>query len=119
LFNPRVLLTPFFWLAVVVTTLGLAGVGLSFASFGRTQRTASMAAMSYMIVVALFLLVCQQYRIPFLPYLALEYHCPRMLQAALAGQVARYHWGSLGGAAILAGVWAYAAVVLFQRRGWQ
>src|SRR5262249_24408928 len=80
-YDPKVLLRPFFWLAVVVVVFGSMGIGLTIASVARTQRAASIGAMSYMLAVALLLFICQQNGIPGLSYLALEYHGPRMLHA--------------------------------------
>jgi hypothetical protein len=118
-YQPLVLLRPFFWLALVVAVFGSMGVGLTIASLARTQRAASMGAMCYMMAVALILFICQQNGIPGLPYLALEYHCPRMLHAVLTDAVLWYHWGHLAGAAVLAVVWAFLATFLFRRFGWQ
>ncbi len=117
--NPAVLAEPLFWLALAAAALGALGIGLTIASLARTQRTASMGALCYMLVVALFLFICQQGNIPGLPYLAVEYHCPRILHAALGGAVAWYHWGNLIAAAVLAVSWSAVAVVLFRKRGWQ
>ncbi|HEY7314118.1 MAG TPA: ABC transporter permease [Gemmataceae bacterium] len=118
-YRPLVLTRPFFWLALVVAVFGSMGIGLTIASLARTQRAASMGAMCYMLAVALLLFICQQNRIPGLPHLALEYHCPRMLHAALTDAVLWYHWGHLAGAAVLAVLWALLAAVLFRRLGWQ
>ncbi len=118
-YAPSVLLRPFFWLALATAVCGAMGIGLTIASLVRTQRAASMAAMGYMLAVALLLLICQQNHIPLLPYLALEYHGPRMIHAALTHSVLWYHWGHLAGAAVLAVVWIAAAGVLFRRYGWQ
>jgi hypothetical protein len=118
-FNPQVLVRPFFWLALLITIFGSMGIGLTIASVARTQRSASMGAMCYMLAVALLLFICQQNGIPGLPYLALEYHCPRMLHAVLTDSVQWYHWGHLGGATALAIAWAIGAAILFRRYGWQ
>jgi hypothetical protein len=118
-YNPAVLARPFFWLALVVAAAGSMGVGLTIASLARTQRAASMTAMGYLLAVGLLLFICQQNGIPFLPYLALEYHCPRMLHAVLADAVLWYHWGHLAAAAVLACAWAVVATILFRRYGWQ
>jgi hypothetical protein len=69
--------------------------------------------------VALILFICQQNNIPLLPYAALEYHCPRMLHAALEDNLQGYHWAHLGGAFLLATGWALTAQSVFRRRGWQ
>jgi hypothetical protein len=118
-YQPAALARPFFWAALVVGVFGSMGIGLAIASLARTQRAASMGAMCYMMAVALILFICQQNHIPGLPYLALEYHCPRMLHAALTDSVQWYHWGNLAAAAALAIVWAVVATILFRRRGWQ
>jgi hypothetical protein len=117
--EPRALGRPFFWAALLVAAAGAMGVGLTISSIARTQRAASMGAMCYLLVVALLLSVCQQANIPGLSYLALEYHCPRLLHAALTNNVLWYHYGNLAVAAVLAVLWTGAAVVLFRRQGWQ
>jgi hypothetical protein len=118
-YEPRALLRPFFWLGLVVSVIGSMGIGLTIASLARTQRAASMGAMCYMMAVALLLFICLQNSIPGLPHLALEYHCPRILHAALTNSERWYHWASLAAAAGLAVVWCVLAGALFRRRGWQ
>ncbi len=117
--HPSILGNAFFWPALLVSVLGSMGVGLTISSVAKTQRTASIGAMCYMATVALLLFICQQYSVPGLSYLALEYHCPRMLHAALTDSVTWYHWGHLAGAALLACCWAGVATWLFRRQGWQ
>jgi hypothetical protein len=102
-----------------VAVLGSMGIGLTIASLARTQRAASMGAMCYRLAVALLLFICQQNNIPGLPYLALEYHCPRMLHAALTEGVQLYHWGNLASASLLSVLWGGLAAFLFRRHGWQ
>ena len=118
-YSPAVLLRPFFWAALVVCVVGSMGIGLTIGSLARTQRAASMGAMCYMLAVALILFICQQNGIPGLSYLALEYHCPRMVHAALTDAVLWYHYGHLLGAGVLAVGWTGAATLLFRRCGWQ
>jgi hypothetical protein len=119
LYRPGVLLLPFFWLALSAAVVGSMGVGLVIASLARTQRAASMGAMSYLLSIALLLMICQQCNIPGLSYLAIEYHVPRMIHAALASPVGIGHWGNLAATLALAVVWTSAAVYLFRRCGWQ
>jgi hypothetical protein len=116
---PAALLRPFFWAALVVNAAGAVGVGLTIATLAKTQRAASMGALCYLLSVSLLLFICQQANVPFLSYLALEYHGPRMLHAALTDSVLWYHRLSLAGAAGLAAVWIALAAALFRRRGWQ
>jgi hypothetical protein len=119
IYKPSVLVLPFFWLAVGVSACGFLGVGMTIGSLARTQREASMGALCYLLAVTLLLFICQQNNVPLLPQLALEFHCPRILQASLAGSILFEHWAHLGGAALLAVAWALVAAYLFRRRGWQ
>jgi ABC-2 type transporter len=118
-YRPTVLLSPFFWTALVVAVIGSMGIGLTIASIARTQRAASMGALCYMLVVALLLFICSQNNIPGLPLIAIEYHAPRMMEAALKGSVRGEHYLHLFGAATLAVGWTIAASVTFRRFGWQ
>jgi hypothetical protein len=119
LYRPAVVLQPFYWLALTAAVVGSMGVGLVIASLARTQRAASMGAMCYLLCVALLLMICQQCGIKGLPYLALEYHVPRMIHAALTGPPQAGHWGNLAGTIVLATAWTIAAAYFFRRYGWQ
>jgi hypothetical protein len=118
-YEPRALARPFFWLSLAVAVAGAMGVGLVIAGVARTQRSASLGAMGYLLGVALVLFICRRNGIPGLPYLALEHHCPRVLHAGLTGSVRWDHWLHLAGAAGLAVAWSVAAGVVFRRFGWQ
>jgi hypothetical protein len=118
-YKPAVLTQPFFWLSLVVSICGSMGIGLTVASLARTQRSASIGAMCYMLSVALLLFICQHNAIALLPYVALEYYCPRLLHAAMTGSVQWYHWGNLIGAGLLTCAWMAMATWLFRRYGWQ
>jgi hypothetical protein len=117
--NPAVLGRPFFWMSLGTLSVGTLGIGMTIACLAKTQRAASLAALCYMLVVALVLLVCQQNNIEYLPRLALEYHAPHILHATLTNQLQPDHWWNLAASAGLATAWALLAVVLFRRRGWQ
>jgi hypothetical protein len=117
--NPDALARPIFWLSLLSLALGSLGIGMTISSLARTQRSASLAALCYMLVVALMLLICQQNNITWLPYLAIEYHAPQILHASLTNQLRTAHWFNLLGCGILAIGWVFAAGSLFRRRGWQ
>ena len=108
-----------FWLALLVTVVGSMGVGLTIACLARTQRTASMTALGYMLGIAVVLYVCQQFRVPFVSNLALEFHGPRMLHAVISGTFQVWHWLNLAAALAIALFWLTLATVLFRRQGWQ
>jgi hypothetical protein len=117
--RPVALAQPLFWLTLVSAALGSLGIGLTIASLARTQRAASMGALCYVLVLAMFLFICQQARIPFVSWLALEYHVPRLLHATLADGIHWYHTGNLIMVTLIACGWLTAALVLFRRCGWQ
>lgn len=118
IFEPQVLLRPFFWLSLVTTAVGYLGVGLTIASLARTQRMASMGAMCYMLTLALLLYISNQFNVPLVNYIALEYYCPRTIHAALVDTIDPYRW-NLVGAMLLAALWNYLSIRLFRQRGWQ
>lgn len=118
IYSPPVLLRPFFWLSMGTTALGYLGVGLTISSLSTSQRKASMGALCYMLTVALLLFITQQFNIPGLQYLFLEYYPPRIMHAVLEGNVGPYI-PNLIAAMVLAAGWTALATYLFRRYGWQ
>ena len=98
---------------------GFLGIGMTVATLAKTQRAAFMGSMCYLMSVSLILLICSQNGILGVPYLALEFHGPRVLHAAVTGDVQSHHWLHLLAAGALAVGWMTAAGWLFRRRGWQ
>jgi hypothetical protein len=119
IYKPAVLGSLFFWLSLVAVGAGFLGIGMTVATLAKTQRAAFLGAMCYLLSVSMVLLICSTNNIPFVPYLAVEYHGPRILHAALSDSVQYYHWLHLIGALGLAAAWLAAAGWLFRRRGWQ
>jgi hypothetical protein len=119
IYKPAILLSLFFWLALLAMSSGFLGIGMTTATLAKTQRSAFMGSMCYLLSVALVLFICQQNHIPFLPYLAIEYHGPRVMHAAVTQEVQAQHWYHLLGTAFLAGCWIFTAGMLFRKRGWQ
>jgi hypothetical protein len=119
IYKPDVLSSLFFWLSLLAVGAGFLGIGMTVATLAKTQRAAFLGAMCYLLSVSMVLLICATNGIPFLSNLALEYHGPRILHAALSGTVATPHWFHLLAAIVLAAAWLFAAGWLFRRRGWQ
>ncbi|HSQ56944.1 MAG TPA: ABC transporter permease [Gemmata sp.] len=118
-YKTAILSSLFFWLALFAVGGGFLGIGMTIATLARTQKAAFLGGMCYLMSVSMLLLICSMNNIPFLQYLAVEYHGPRILHAAITGDVVWYHWYNLLGAAALAVAWLTAAGWLFRRRGWQ
>ena len=119
IYKPSVVSSLFFWLAMVSIASGFLGIGMTVATLAKTQRAAFMGSMCYLLSVSLILIVCSLNGIPGIPWLALEFHGPKIMHAAMTQEVYREHWGHLGAAAILAFGWIIIAAWLFRRRGWQ
>ena len=118
-YRPDVLSSAFFWLACLAVAAGFLGIGMTVAALARTQRAAFLGSMCYLMSVSLFLFICSTNGIPYLPYLTLEFHGPRILHAAVEGSVEPSHWRHLLAAYGLAACWLAAAAWIFRRRGWQ
>jgi len=119
IYKASVLGSLFFWLSLMALAGGFLGIGMVVATLAKTQRAAFLGAMCYLLSVSMVLLICSTNGIPLVPYLAVEYHGPRILHAALSGDVYPHHWLHLIGAIALACAWLFAAGWLFRRRGWQ
>ena len=119
IYKSAVLSSLFFWLALFAVAGGFLGIGMTIAALARTQRSAFLGGMCYLLSVSMVLMICSINGIPFVPYAAVEYHGPRILHAALTGDVYGDHWAHLLGSFGLAGAWLFLAGWLFRRRGWQ
>jgi ABC-2 type transporter len=119
IYKTAILSSLFFWLALFAVGGGFLGIGMTIATLARTQRAAFLGGMCYLMSVSMVLLICMTNNIPYLSYLAVEYHGPRILHAALSDSVASDHWLHLIAAVVLAAIWLVAAGWLFRRRGWQ
>jgi hypothetical protein len=119
IYKTEILSSFFFWLALIAVGGGFLGIGMTIATLAKTQRAAFLGGMCYLLSVSMILLICSTNNIPILPHLAVEFHGPRILHAALSGDVYPYHWLHLGAAILLGGAWLFAAGWLFRRRGWQ
>jgi hypothetical protein len=117
--NPEVLTRLIFWVAMVMLAVGSLGIGMSIACLTKTQRSASLGALCYMLVVALVMLLCQRFQVTFLENFLLEYHTPQILHGLLTNQPEAQLWSHLGIASCLSVGWAIIAVLLFRRYGWQ
>jgi hypothetical protein len=119
IYNPAVLGSLFFWLSLLAVGCGFLGIGMTVSTLAKTQRGAFMGSMAYLLSVSLLLFVCGQAQVPFVANLALESHGPKILHAAMTGEVEGGDWLHLLAAGGLACAWMGAAGWLFRKRGWQ
>jgi hypothetical protein len=116
---PAVLGQGLFWLALSIAALAAVGVGSTIGCLARRQRTASLAALGYMVAVACVLSAGAGIGLPALACLAVEYHIPRIVHAALSGTIDGGQGGHVVAAIALALMWTCLATALFRQRGWQ
>lgn len=119
IYNVNVLGTLFFWLSLLAMGCGFLGIGMTVSTLAKTQRGAFMGSMAYLLCVSLLLFVCGQAQVPFVANLAIESHGPKILHAAMTGQVEPASWIHLLAALGLAAGWMTLAGWLFRKRGWQ
>ena len=119
IYNPAVLNTLFFWLALIAMASGFLGIGMTVSTLAKTQRGAFMGSMCYLLSVSLLLFICSLNKIPFLALLAIESHGPLILHAAVTRSVSTVHWFHLLATFGLGAAWMTAAGWLFRWRGWQ
>ncbi|HLW65293.1 MAG TPA: ABC transporter permease [Gemmataceae bacterium] len=117
--TPGLLAHWFFWVTLVILAFGSLGIGMTIACVAKTQRSASMIALCYMLVITMLVLIFQQNQVPVLPHLFLEFHGPRLLYAAVTDSIEHTEYIELVMAALLAVVWNMIATIAFRRFGWQ
>ncbi|GIW80746.1 MAG: hypothetical protein KatS3mg105_2553 [Gemmatales bacterium] len=118
IYKISVIVSLFFWIALVTTAIGYLGLGLAIASLAPNQRKASMGAMCYLLAIALLLFISLQFRVPLAQHFVLERHCVRLLHASLVGTASAYRYEMIA-AIVLSLFWTGLAVRLFRRHGWQ
>ncbi len=119
IYNPKVLNTLFFWLALIAMSSGFLGIGMTVSTLAKTQRGAFMGSMCYLMSVSLLLFICSINSIPFVSFLAIEAHGPKILHAAVTQTVEAEHWFRLLATFGLGATWMTVAGWLFRWRGWQ
>ena len=116
---PGLLYHWFFWATLAILAFGSLGIGMTIACVAKTQRSASMIALCYMLVITMLVLIFQQNQVPVLPHLFLEFHGPRLLYAAITNSMEHTEYIELVMAALLAVIWNMIATIAFRRFGWQ
>ena len=119
IYSPGVLNTLFFWLALLALASGFLGIGMTVSTLAKTQRSAFMGSMCYLMSVSLILFICSQNQIPLISYFAIEFHGPKIIHAAMTRSVEAKHWYHLVAALGLGASWMLIASWMFRKRGWQ
>jgi hypothetical protein len=105
--------------AVLVSALGYFGIGSVLSIVARTQRAASLTAMSYALIVALVIFAAQQSGQRAVSAAFLEFHIPPLVLAGINGTGSAVHWQSLSISAGIALLWILLAGALVYFVGWR
>jgi len=94
-------------------------VGFFIASLAKTQRGASLGALTYLFATGVLLVTGKGSVVEPVTWLLLERHGPELILAALSGAANRAQWMQLGFASLLVAVWVAAASLAYRRFGWR
>lgn len=118
--KPSALASASLWITLLLTGLGLCSVGLVIASLSKSQSSASLLALCYMLVGALvFYLATKFSGFAMLKSLSFEHYSFGMIYVSLQRSIPLNRAVDLRPMLVLVAVWLTAANVLFRTRGWK
>lgn len=118
--KPIVLTQPVLWLVILLSSIGLMCVGTCIATLAKTQASAALLALCYMLGgTVLFYLSTKFTAFYFLRQLAFENYTFPLLFATMKRPVSMFHAPGLGTMFLLVGIWIGIARSCFFRFGWR
>lgn len=118
--KPIVLTQPLLWLVILLTSVGLMCVGTCIATLAKTQASAALLALCYMLGgTVLFYLSTKFTAFNFIKQLAFENYTFPLLFATMKHPVSVFHASGLGTMFALVGIWIVIARSCFYRYGWR
>lgn len=108
------------WITLLLTGLGLASVGMVIASLAKTQSTASLLALCYMLVGAVvFYLATKFSAFATVKQFSFEHYSFGMVYLSLQRSIPLERAVDLRPMLVLVVVWLTTATLLFRNRGWR
>ena len=118
--KPIVLTQPVLWLVILLTSVGLMCVGTCIATLAKTQASAALLALCYMLGgTVLFYLATKFTAFAFIKQLAFENYAFPILFATMNRPVSVFHTPGLITMLALVGIWIGIARSCFFRYGWR
>jgi hypothetical protein len=114
---PAAMGRPFFWATLAAVAVASVSIGMTIASLARTQRAASLGALSYLFAAGVLLVAGKGSVIEPVTWLLVERHGPELLLVAFAGTAGRAHWSALAVLVALACGWLGVAFACHRRFG--
>lgn len=118
---PQALLQPLMWLLIVTCSLGFLSVGTLIGTMSRTQNTAGLMTLCYMLAGAIVYYLASRYPlVGLVKMLSFEHYGFPLMFHSVAGKgltsVAIELYGRM---LLLVGFWVVLAARMFRRHGWQ
>jgi hypothetical protein len=118
--KPAALVHASLWATLLLAGLGLCSVGMVIASLTKTQSSASLLALCYMLIGAVvFYLATRFSAFAFVKSLSFEHYTFGMLYLSLQRPLPLRLTSDLGPMLLLVVVWLTVATSLFRVRGWR
>tara|TARA_R110002072_G_scaffold233795_1_gene391398 strand:+ start:81328 stop:82473 length:1146 start_codon:yes stop_codon:yes gene_type:complete len=118
--KPIALTQPVLWLVILLSSIGLMCVGTCIATLAKTQASAALLALCYMLGgTVLFYLSTKFTAFYFIKQLAFENYTFPLLFSTMKRPVSVLHAPGLGTMFVLVGVWIGIARSCFYRFGWR
>lgn len=118
--KPIVLTQPVLWLVILLSSIGLMCVGTCIATLAKTQASAALLALCYMLGgTVLFYLSTKFTAFNFIKQLAFENYTFPLLFSTMKHPVSVFHASGLGTMFVLVGAWIAIARTCFYRYGWR
>jgi len=118
--KPIVLTQPVLWLVILLSSIGLMCVGTCIATLAKTQASAALLALCYMLGgTVLFYLSTKFTAFYFLKQLAFENYTFPLLFSTMKRPVSVFNAPGLGTMFLLVGIWIGVARSCFYRYGWR
>ena len=118
--KPAALMNLSLWVTLMLLGLGLASVGMVIASLTKSQSSASLLALCYMLIGGVvFYLATKFSAFAMVKLLSFEHYSFGMVYLSLQRPVPLRRAMDLGPMLLLVMLWLSTATILFRRRGWR
>lgn len=118
--RPVAMPLPLLWATLIVSAVGFLSVGVLVASLARTQATAALLTLCYMLGVALVFHLARGWAgFALIREGMFEHRGFLLIFASLKTGGTAYAWVKLGSLSLVVLGWAAVAAQVFRRRGWR
>ena len=118
--RPLALIQPLLWATLLVSAVGFLSVGIMVASLAKTQATAALLTLCYMLGVALVFHLSRGWAgFALVREVMFEHRGFLLIFASLKSGGGTLAWVRLGGLSLVVLGWAAVATQVFRRRGWR